>query len=66
MKILANTVLITGLVSAVIAAAIAFGVNLNDTQTGAIMGLVGAFLALLGAYFSPTIPGGAPTGKTKG
>lgn len=59
-KILANTALVTGLVSALIALAVAFHVNIDDTQTGAIMGVVGVVLALLGAWFSPSIPGGAP------
>lgn len=63
-KLLANTVLITGLVSALIAVLVAFGVNLNDVQIGAIMGVLGAFLALLGAYFSPSVPGGATTGES--
>lgn len=55
-KLLANTPLISGLVSSGIALAIAFGLNLNDTQIGAIMGAIGAFTALAGVLISPQIP----------
>jgi hypothetical protein len=55
-KILANTPLLSGLVSSGIALAIAFGLSLSDTQTGAIMGVIGAFTALMGALISPNVP----------
>lgn len=63
LKILANSTLLLGLVSAVIGLLVAFHVNLTDAETGAIMGVFSAVLLLLGAYYSPNIPGGAKDKK---
>lgn len=41
--------LITGLAAAVIALLVAYGVNITDVQTAAIMGAIGAVIALVQA-----------------
>ena len=46
-KIKNEPVLVTALVQAVLAAAIAFGLDLNDGQVAAILGLTGAVLAFV-------------------
>jgi hypothetical protein len=60
-KVVANSALIIGLVQAAIALAVAFGVNLTDAQTGAILGIFGAALALIGGWFNTSIPFGRQT-----
>lgn len=46
-KIKNEPVLVTAFVQAVLAAAIAFGLDLNDGQVAAILGLTGAALAFI-------------------
>ncbi len=53
-----NTSLATGLVQAVIALLVAFGISLSADQIAAIMGVAGAVLLVVGAYFHPKIPVG--------
>ena len=42
--------LITGLVAAIITLLVAYGVNITDGQTAAIMGAIGAVIALAQAF----------------
>jgi hypothetical protein len=46
-KIRNEPVLVTAFVTALIALFVAFGLDLSDTQTAAILGVVGAVLALV-------------------
>lgn len=46
-KIKDEPVLVTALVQSVLAAAIAFGLDLNDGQVAALLGLTGAVLAFV-------------------
>lgn len=57
-KLVANSVLVIGIVQAAIAVGVAFGLNLTDAQSGGIIGLFGAIFALGGAWYSPSLPGG--------
>lgn len=56
LKLLANTTIITGAATALLALLIAFGVDITPDQHTAILGAVGAFLAIIGALAHPGIP----------
>jgi hypothetical protein len=54
-KLLANTGLLLALVGAAVTLLTAFGVGITDAQVTAITGLASAVLAVVSAYFSPTV-----------
>ncbi len=61
-KLAANSTILIGLVTAVIAFLVAFGVDVSQDQQEAILGLVAAGILVLGIYFHPAIPVGETGG----
>lgn len=63
-RFFANLSLVANLVSALIALAVLFGWDITEDQIAGIMLAVNSVLALLSAWFSPSIPGGGPAPDT--
>lgn len=57
-KVIANSALMLGFVQSCISVAQAFGLSLNDVQSGSIMGAFGGLLMVVGALTSPSVPVG--------
>ena len=57
-KIAANLTLILALAAAILALLPTFGASITKDQTDAILGVIAAAGALLGAWYHPSIPVG--------
>ena len=57
-KILAALAIVVGGIDTVLTVLTAFGVDLSDTQRGAIGGLASLLLLVVGVWFHPSVPVG--------
>ena len=61
-KLLSSLAIVAGGADAVFSLLVAFGVNVTPDQHTAIVAVSGVVLAVLGAWFHPSVPVG-PNGK---
>lgn len=59
----ARSTAIAGVVNALLALALAFGLELSDAQAAAIVGVVNATLVLVAAWRDPSVTGFGPSGE---